>query len=162
MNHALRLVPMQPAHLDAVLAIEVRTYSHPWSRGNFIDSLAAGYHARCLLDTDDRVQAYMLAMAGVDELHLLNIAVAPEQQGRGHALRLLRALAAHAVQSSAEWLWLEVRLSNERAQQLYDRFGFELMGRRKAYYPDRNNQREDALVMRRAVLPSDGDLRALD
>jgi ribosomal-protein-alanine N-acetyltransferase len=162
MTCTLRLVPMQQAHLDAVLAIEARAYSHPWSRGNFIDSLLAGYHARCLVDADDQVQAYMLAMAGVDELHLLNIAVAPDQQGCGHALRLLRALAAHAACSGAEWLWLEVRLSNERAQQLYDRFGFELMGRRKAYYPDRNNQREDALVMRRAVLPSDGDLRALD
>lgn len=153
----LLLRPMTLSDLDQVLAIEVCAYPHPWSRGNFVDSLLAGYHARCLVDAEDRLVAYMLAMANLDELHLLNITVAPDLQGRGHALRLLRALAAHARQQPAVWLWLEVRPSNLRARELYRRFGFEQIGLRRGYYPAAHGQREDALVLRRAVVPADGD-----
>lgn len=157
-----RLVPMTVAQLDEILAIEVTAYPHPWSRGNFVDSLAVGYHARCLLDADGQVLAYMLAMAGVDEMHLLNITVTPARQGCGHALHLLRALAAHAWSQRAEFLWLEVRPSNLRARQLYERFGFEQIGVRRAYYPDADGRREDALVMRRPIGPADGGSDALD
>ena len=69
--------------LDAVLAVEQRAYSHPWTRGNFIDSLAAGYRAEVLVDTRAGLVGYYVAMAGVDEMHLLNLTVAPEHQGRG-------------------------------------------------------------------------------
>jgi ribosomal-protein-alanine N-acetyltransferase len=152
----LRLCPMTLAHLDEVVAIEVAAYPYPWSRNNFVDSLAAGYHARCLVDAHGTVLGYMLAMAGVEEMHLLNIAVAPTQQGRGHALRLLRALVAQARATHAACLWLEVRPSNLRARQLYERFGFEQLGVRRAYYPDADGRREDALVMRYLISSADG------
>ena len=87
----LHLCPMTTAHLDSVVAIEVQAYPHPWSRGNFVDSLVAGYHARCLVEADGTVVAYMLAMAGVDEMHLLNISVDPARQGQGHALLVFGA-----------------------------------------------------------------------
>ena len=68
--------PLTPARLDALLAIENSAYSHPWTRGNFIDAMAAGYQAQ-LLVADGQILGYFVAMRGVDEVHLLNITVAP-------------------------------------------------------------------------------------
>lgn len=148
---APRLLPMQVSHLDAVMAIEVQAYPFPWSRGNFIDSIASGYWCTGLFSACGELLGYQIVMAGLDELHLLNITVAPAHQGQGHALLLLRALEEHARREDAHWLWLEVRPSNARARSLYEHFGFEQVGRRKSYYPAAGGQREDALVLRRAV-----------
>ena len=72
------LLPMLAADLDAVMAIEVGVYAFPWTRGNFIDSLAAGYTAQVLRRASDHTLiGYCVAMAGADEMHLLNITVAP-------------------------------------------------------------------------------------
>ncbi len=131
--------------LDAVVAVEQRAYSHPWSRGNFTDSLAAGYLAELWLQGDELL-GYFVAMPGVDELHLLNITVAPEHQGRGHGCTLMAALQAHAQQAGAGTLWLEVRESNHRARALYRRLGFTEVGLRRGYYPSAI-RREDAVVM---------------
>lgn len=144
----LTVVPMGVALLDAVMSIEVRAYSFPWSRGNFVDAIASGYLTHCLVAPDGQLLGYQVAMAGVDEWHLLNVTVAPEHQGRGLALHLLRLLADHARSTRAEWLWLEVRPSNGRARDLYARFGFEQVGVRRDYYPDGGGRREDALVLR--------------
>jgi ribosomal-protein-alanine N-acetyltransferase len=133
--------------LDAVMAIEVAAYPFPWSRGNFIDSIAAGHVARVLLDAGGAVHGYFVAMGGVDEMHLLNITVAPAAQGRGHARRMMAALIAQCRAESAHALWLEVRESNERARSIYQRMGFVQQGRRKGYYPAPFGRREDAIVM---------------
>ena len=83
--------------LDAVVAVEQRAYSHPWSRGNFADALAVGYQAQCLMaGDDDALIGYFIAMKGVDEVHLLNITVAPEFQRQGWAVLMLDALALWA------------------------------------------------------------------
>ena len=131
--------------LDAVVALEQRAYSHPWSRGNFTDSLAAGYLAELWWQGDDLL-GYFVAMAGVDELHLLNITVAPDQQGRGHGRTMMAALQQHALARAAATLWLEVRESNHRARALYRRLGFTEVGLRRGYYPA-VPRREDAVVM---------------
>jgi ribosomal-protein-alanine N-acetyltransferase len=83
----------------------------------------------------------------VDEVHLLNITVAPSYQGQGWAKVILEALAIWARGQDAHWLWLEVRTGNVRAMRAYVSFGFAQMGVRKAYYPAGNGQREDAIVM---------------
>ena len=137
---------MQVPDVEAVLAIENAVYEFPWSRGNFIDSLAAGYEA-WLLDDGASVLGYFLALQGVDEMHLLNISVAPTQQGRGHARSMLDALGRLCRQAGCLQLWLEVRQSNERARQLYRRYGFSEVGQRRAYYPAAEGQREDAVLM---------------
>lgn len=142
----LSFAAMTPEHLEQVLAIEAAAYPHPWTRGNFEDSLRAGYEARLLLD-DGAIVGYFVAMKGVDEVHLLNITVAPASQRRGLAHLLLEALALWARQQGAQWLWLEVRVSNERAQQVYQRYGFQRVGQRKGYYPASHGVREDAIVM---------------
>ena len=137
--------------LDAVLAIEVQAYTFPWTRGNFIDSLAAGYLARVLLAEDGELIGYFVAMQGFEEMHLLNLTVAGRHQGQGHARRLLAELYALCASCSATAVWLEVRESNHRARALYSREGFAEAGRRRDYYPAPQGRREDALLMTRGV-----------
>jgi len=141
---------MQGSDLAAVAAVEASAYSYPWSRGNFIDSLAAGYIAELLHSPAAGVVGYFIAMPGVDELHLLNITVAPDWQGRGHGSALLDAVQAHAAALALHALWLEVRESNHRARALYRRRGFAEVGLRRTYYPAAG-RREDAVVMSLAV-----------
>ena len=138
---------MTTAQLDAVLAIEVAAYPFPWSRGNFIDSLVAGYPARVLYGTRGELLGYFVAMDGVAEMHLLNITVAPAVQGRGHARTLFDALIALCRAHHAHELWLEVRASNARAREMYLHLGFTQVGLRKGYYPAPFGRREDAVVM---------------
>lgn len=140
----------QPGQLDALMAVEQRAYSHPWSRGNFIDSLASGYQVE-LLRGGEQVIGYFVAMPGVEEAHLLNITVAPEFQQQGWAKVLLDALALWARGRGAQWLWLEVRVSNLRARQVYEKYGFQRVGERKRYYPSASAEREDAVVMSYAL-----------
>lgn len=154
---AAQLRTMQVADLDAVHAIEQRAYAFPWSRGNFIDSLAAGYQA-AVLEADGALLGYFIAMAGVDEMHLLNVTVAPEHQGRGHARSMLDALEAECRRLHLATLWLEVRESNERARALYRRRGFAEVGLRRGYYPAPASRREDAIVMRLPISPATDDL----
>lgn len=152
--------PMTEADLEAVRAVEVSAYAHPWSRKHFHDSLQAGYPAVLLLGealpgeqgqtvrADGRVLlGYLVAMPGVDEVHLLNITVAPAHQRQGWARFMLDALVLWSRGQQAQWLWLEVRQSNEAARRLYQRYGFSQVGLRKGYYPDGHLRREDAIVM---------------
>jgi ribosomal-protein-alanine N-acetyltransferase len=141
-----RLEPLHDARLDAVLRVEQRAYSHPWTRGNFVDSLQAGYQVMTLMG-GDTLLGYFVAMEGVEEVHLLNITVAPEFQGQGWAVLMLDALAVWSRGRGAHWLWLEVRVSNTRALQVYERYGYRRVGERKNYYPAHTGQREDAVVM---------------
>ncbi|MCM5678543.1 ribosomal protein S18-alanine N-acetyltransferase [Schlegelella sp. S2-27] len=144
---ARALVPMTVAALAEVLPVEQAAYEFPWTRGNFIDSLHAGYPAQVLRAPGAKLLGYFVAMSGVDEMHLLNITVAPAHQGCGHALFMLDAVQALARERHAEQLWLEVRVSNARARRIYERYGFRNVGLRKSYYPAAQGLREDAIVM---------------
>jgi ribosomal-protein-alanine N-acetyltransferase len=144
----LGLRPMTLADLPTVLALEARCYGHPWSRGNFIDSLAAGYLAQVLESAEQGLVGYFVAMPGADELHLLNLTVMPERQGCGHGRRMLDALESFCRQQRWPMLWLEVRAGNQRALSLYRRRGFAEVGVRRGYYPASTGRREDAIVMR--------------
>lgn len=142
----VRFEPMAGAFLPEVLRIELSAYEHPWSEVNFRDALAAGYQAQMLM-ADATVLGYFIAMKGVDEVHLLNITVAPPYQGQGWARLMLEALAVWARGQGAQWLWLEVRVGNARAIRVYQSRGFRRVGHRKAYYPAAGGAREDAIVM---------------
>lgn len=139
--------PMTVHDLDEVMAIEVASYSFPWSRGNFIDSLAAGYLAELRVDAHGECLGYSVAMPGYEEVHLLNLTVAPPYRRQGHARAMLVRLCEQARARGDQKVWLEVRLSNASARRLYEQFGFEDVGRRKSYYPAPLGQREDAVVM---------------
>lgn len=128
---------------------------HAWTPENYRSSLRSGYWTRVLCEPGDtpgseRVVAVCVAMDGVDETHLLNIAVARAWQGRGLAAGLLQDLYERCHQARAASLWLEVRPSNARARALYLREGFVDIGVRRHYYPAEEG-REDALVMRREI-----------
>lgn len=151
---------MTEADLPCVAATEERACTHPWQLNHFRDSLTTGYPA-CMLtspvastDPDHPRTAaghtllgYWVAMRGVDEMHLLNIAVAPEHRRQGWARAMMQALAAQTLAEGFTWLWLEVRASNAPAQALYAQLGFLPVGLRKQYYPAAAGQREDAVVM---------------
>ena len=157
--------PMTTADLDSVIAIEISAYAHPWTRGNFIDSLAAGYHSQLRHDADGALIGYFIALPGFEETHLLNLTVAPAWQRQGHGQALLDRLAAWAHGRGDLALWLEVRQSNAGARALYEREGFVQVGSRRGYYPAGRQQREDAVVMRRKVLgipAAAGQIDALD
>lgn len=147
---ALQWTPMTVAEVERILPIEQQVYSHPWTRGNFIDSLAAGHLGWVGSDGDQPV-AYWVAMAVLDEFHLLNLAVARDRWGQGLGRVALQHMVATAQERDSAQLWLEVRVSNTRAQALYAREGFEPMGLRRGYYPLNAQQREDARLMRRLL-----------
>ncbi|WP_428504558.1 ribosomal protein S18-alanine N-acetyltransferase [Roseateles sp.] len=142
-----QLRAMRSSDVPAVLAIERQAYELPWTEGNFIDSLAAGYSALVLQAADGAVLGYCLAMQGFGEVHLLNIAVDPACQGRGLARRMLAALAQLCRERKCPQLWLEVRVSNQRAREVYLQYGFREVGLRPAYYPVLQGAREDAVLM---------------
>ena len=142
----VRFEPLGTERLAAVLEVENRAYAHPWNRANFNDVLRSGYQAQILM-AETTILGYFVAMKGVDEVHLLNITVAPEYQGQGWAHLMLDALDIWARGQNAEFLWLEVRVGNTRARQVYERHGFRQVGQRKNYYASGQGQREDALVM---------------
>jgi ribosomal-protein-alanine N-acetyltransferase len=141
-----RFAPLLADRLDEVMRVEQRAYASPWSRANFLDALHSGYQAQMLV-ADGCILGYFVAMQGVDEVHLLNITVAPEFQCQGWARLLLEALGLWARGVNAQWLWLEVRVGNARAIQVYEAHGFRRVGLRKGYYPAGAGQREDAIVM---------------
>ena len=124
--------------------------------------MRAGYWLRVRTDAQTgQVLAVCVAMDGVDEMHLLNIAVDRSLHGQGLAQDFMMVLYQLCVQREATALWLEVRPSNLRAKALYERQGFESVGVRKNYYPAPEG-REDALVMRRHITSQDGGSDALE
>jgi ribosomal-protein-alanine N-acetyltransferase len=147
-HSVLDYAPMQAGDVDEVHALEQSVFPHPWSRANFADSLASGYDAWVLRDADGVLIGYYLLMFAVDEAHLLDVAVAAQRQGQGLGRYLLDKIMARARGMGMESVLLEVRPSNERALQVYKKYGFGEIGRRKGYYPAHGGQREDAIVMR--------------
>ncbi|MBD1554478.1 ribosomal protein S18-alanine N-acetyltransferase [Pseudomonas typographi] len=144
MSEHLAFRRMTEADLDAVLKIEYAAYSHPWTRGIFVDGLKS-YEIWLIFDGQQQVGHGVINVI-IDEAHLLNITVKPESQGRGLGLKLLEQLMARALERGAKECFLEVRASNQVAYRLYERYGFNEIGRRRDYYPAAGG-REDAIVM---------------
>jgi len=160
----LAFLPMEAGDLDAVLSIEQISHAHPWTRGNFSDSLAAGHWAYCIRpDSADAepgsyldpqvLWAYCVLYPAVDELHLLNITVAPKLRRLGIAVRMMKAIEGIAASRKMPRIILEVRPSNIPAISLYQSLGYETIGVRKGYYPadESTGQREDAQVMAKSI-----------
>lgn len=146
-RHTFR--PMQIADLDDVMAIESVVYSHPWSRGNFSDSLNAGYSC-WVLEEDGEMIGYAALMLVMDEAHLLNISIARPRQQQGLGRALLENMMSIARNHGAAHMFLEVRVSNRPAIALYEKMGFNEMAVRRKYYPGHEG-REDAYLMGMAL-----------
>lgn len=141
----IEMLPMNASDLDDIVAIENTVYPFPWTRGNFADSLSAGYSA-WVCRVGGELIGYVVVMMAVDEAHLLNISVEKRRQGMGFGARLLRHAMSVARTQGARTLLLEVRPSNAQALELYRHFGFVRIGLRKGYYPAQEG-REDAMVL---------------
>lgn len=134
-----------PEDLESLYAIEVASFSTPWSKKALALDLENPLSHYILLEDDQgKVLGYGGMMKLVDEGHILNIALAPEAQGKGYSHRLMEAMVDLAQDLGIRAMTLEVRPSNEPALALYEDFGFKVGGRRKNYYID--NQ-EDALIL---------------
>ena len=160
----LSFLPMTTADLDAVLAIESVSHIHPWTQGNFSDSLAAGHWAYCVRpQLEDAIKgsyldpeilwAYCILFPAVDELHLLNITVSPKLRRLGIGAKMMHAIEGVAAQQKMARIILEVRPSNINALQLYQALGYEQIGLRKNYYPIDaiSGLREDAWVFAKSI-----------
>jgi [ribosomal protein S18]-alanine N-acetyltransferase len=142
-GHAFR--PMRAADLGEVVKIERAIYSHPWTLGNFRDSLQAGYSC-WVMEHEGMLAGYGVLMIGVGEAHLLNLSVAHEWQRRGFGRSLLHHFIGLARECAATRVLLEVRPSNTAARALYKAEGFLELYVRRGYYPAEGG-REDAILM---------------
>ena len=149
MSAQLDLIPryrrMVADDLDAIAAIENAVYPHPWTRGNFADSLAAGYHC-WVIECAGNVAGYTVVMVAAGEAHLLNLSVAAPWQRRGIGREALGFVARLARDYGAAKMLLEVRPSNTAAIALYAAAGFSELAVRRGYYPA-GDAREDAVVL---------------
>lgn len=141
--------PMTLDDLPAVMEIDRLSFALPWPERSFRFELTGNDASRLLvaemlLGDQERIVGYLGYWLLVDEMHISTLAVLPEMRGRGISERLLEAGLEQAWIQGAEMSTLEVRPSNKAAIALYRKYGFELVGRRRAYYQDNN---EDALLM---------------
>jgi [ribosomal protein S18]-alanine N-acetyltransferase len=140
---SVRLRPMSRTDLDAVLAIEVRAFTQPWSRQFFEKELVAP-QAGCTVAVDAEVLVgYSVRWRIADEVHLLNVAVHPAERGLGVGRRLVEAVLAEGRATGARVAYLEVRAGNVAARRLYRDLGFQDLGVRRGYY----GVGQDAIVM---------------
>ncbi|UTW45232.1 ribosomal protein S18-alanine N-acetyltransferase [bacterium SCSIO 12696] len=146
MNSAVSIRPMVADDLVAVAAIETGVSPHPWRLTQFQQSLESSHHC-WVLELDGDISGYYLYSLVVGEAEILNIAVAPEQQGQGFGRKLLDHCLAQAAQN-ARMVFLEVRASNFTAIHLYLDSGFNQIGERRDYYRTAAGS-EDALMMAR-------------
>ncbi len=157
---AVHLVPMRRRHLRSVLRIEAQVYPRPWSLSLFLSELSLrGSRAYYVARVEGIVAGYAGMMLTGEDAHVTTIAVDPVRHRHKIGTRLLAALAREARRRGARNLTLEVRMSNEAAQELYAKFGFKAAGIRKNYYVETN---EDALVMWAEGIDGDDYGRRLD
>lgn len=139
------LRPAAAEDAEAMAALEAAAVRHPWSAAQYRESLAAG-HLALLLEQDERLAGFVVALAVLDQAEILNIAVAVDRQRQGHGARLLQEMLARLAAGGARRVFLEVRQGNLAAQALYRKHGFAACGLRKDYYRS-DNGREHAILM---------------
>jgi ribosomal-protein-alanine N-acetyltransferase len=144
-NSELDFTAMRAGEVSSIGAMERLNYEFPWNEGIFRDCLKAGYICEVLRLAGDII-GYGILQVAADEAHLLNLCIDKSAQHQGFARVMLERLLYQAASRNANVVFLEVRPSNPRAIELYQRAGFNEVGLRKGYY-DARNGREDALVM---------------
>jgi [ribosomal protein S18]-alanine N-acetyltransferase len=146
------LQSMTEANVPEVAAIERATQPTPWSEQVFRDCLSSCYDCRVIC-RDNQLVGFVVLSSVLDEVHLLNVAVAPAMQRRGIAWAALKQVLADYQGKDMRYLYLEVRESNTGAIALYQHLGFDSTGRRRQYYRTASG-REDAILMMRALNPA--------
>jgi [ribosomal protein S18]-alanine N-acetyltransferase len=151
LHAGFRLRPMTEQDVEAVVAIENATQPTPWTARIFLDCFASHYDCR-VMTHGEQVVGFAVLSSVLDELHLLNIAVAPAMQRRGIAWAALKQILADYQRTDMRSLYLEVRESNLGARSLYQHMGFQVIGERKNYYRTQGG-RENAILMMKSLQP---------
>ena len=140
-----------PTDLEAILAIEEASFTHPWTRDMYLAELEnrGVSYLYVAKHADGRIVGFCACWRVLDELHINNLAVTPAERRAGVAAALLTRVMAEGTTLGARRATLEVRRSNDAARRLYAKFGFALAGVRPAYY---TNPIEDALILWREDL----------
>lgn len=158
-NRVAHLRLAAPADLVAVERIEHDSFDDPWPTAALLQELVpSNLRWPVVVTIDEVVVGYLMAWRSVDQLHILNIAVSPEQRRRGLGAFMLDAALDEARKYDMDEVTLEVRPGNTAALAMYRSRGFEERGIRPGYYADTG---EDALVLtldlRHPVDPALGD-----
>ena len=137
---------MKAEHVPQVAQLEKLCFADPWSEMSIASELQSiwSYWVVCM-DGDDLV-GYVGSQSSIDESDIMNIAVHPDWRRRGIAEKLIDYLVQELKKRGSHALMLEVRVSNDPAIALYEKLGFQQVGRRKNYY---RNPKEDALILRK-------------
>ncbi len=145
----LEIREMQEEDLDRIREIELLSFNSPWSKESFIYELFQNRLARYIvMEQGEEIVAYMGMWFIHQDIHITNFAVAPEYRKLGFGRRLLNFIVFFAKTKGFKYITLEVRRSNEIAQNLYQGLGFKVIGVRPSYY--RDNQ-EDAILMQKRI-----------
>lgn len=144
-DSAVEIRPMQESDIDAVVAVETRSYDFPWSATIFNDCLRVGYCC-WVMQGRECLQGYAIMSVAAEESHVLNVCIDGTYRRRGYARAMLDHMVATASSHGARVCFLEVRPSNTGAITLYKDYGFRHVGTRRDYYPARHG-REDAYVL---------------
>lgn len=140
----LQIRPCTEADIPTLAAIAAESFSDPWSERMFMETWSAPYNTIWCSIKDSKIIGYLVLSKGPDAYTIEDIAVLPAFRGRGIGYALLQFILQEAPEKT---YWLEVRASNQAAQNLYRRSGFIEVGRRKAYY---DQPIEDAVLMTRS------------
>ena len=133
-----------------VLANETAAYPVPWGKQALLDSLDEQYRF-FLVELDKRIIGHLIFQQVLDECHLLNICLHPRNQGQGLGKTVIEFWIDVCKEQQCRELFLEVRVSNQKAIQLYRKFGFSVVCERKEYYRDLGGKRENGLIMTRLL-----------
>jgi ribosomal-protein-alanine N-acetyltransferase len=139
---------MKASDLPQVMVIELATFTMPWGEATFRGLLRRKDSDLWVAEHKGDIAGYAVFWAVLDQGELGNVAVDEDQRGLGIGSQLIEAVLQRAVERGVREIFLEVRKSNVRAQDLYKSFGFSEVGRRKNYYLE---PLEDALVMKKNV-----------
>jgi len=130
-----RIETPEPAALDLLAALEAACFDEPWSAADLAVYLGSGAFVVFVPEGEDP-PAYALFQLLPGEAELLRIGVVPARRGRGIAAGLLSSALARLAAEERPVCHLEVRAGNRPARELYERLGFVVAGRRRAYYGD--------------------------
>lgn len=140
----MRFVPLVKDHIEPILVIEKESNGSPWSPLSFEKEIDHEPTEFLVATKGGDVVGYAGAWIIADECHVTTIAVAPEYRRQGLGKKMMDEILARSKDRGVLCATLEVRADNEAAIKMYEKLGFVISGKRKAYYPD---NKEDAVIM---------------
>ncbi len=145
----MKLIYANHSHIGRILEIENSSFSCPWSEKSFCDAVDSPNISICAAeDENDGICGFMCVLIIAGEAELLNIAVDEKHRGHGIGSYLMDHMIDLAGRNNVERIFLEVRESNTPARSLYEKYGFEIIGKRRRYY---TKPVEDAVLMQKTI-----------